>query len=59
MSYRVIQWSTGELGRKAIAGIVGHPELELAGTWVFSEDKDGRDVGEVCGLAPLGVRTTR
>jgi 4-hydroxy-tetrahydrodipicolinate reductase len=59
MSYRVIQWSTGELGRKAIAGIVGHPDLELAGTWVFSEDKDGRDVGEVCGRAPLGVRTTR
>jgi 4-hydroxy-tetrahydrodipicolinate reductase len=59
MAYKVIQWATGEIGRNAVAGIVGHPDLELVGAWVHSKDKDGRDVGELCGLGPLGVRTTR
>ena len=31
MSYRVIQWSTGNVGTFALRCIVGHPELELAG----------------------------
>jgi hypothetical protein len=59
MTYRVIQWATGGLGSKAVAGIVGHPDLELVGTWVHSVEKDGRDVGELCGLQPLGVLATR
>lgn len=58
MPYRVIQWATGEVGSNAVAAIAGHPELELVGTWVHSEKKQGRDVGELCGLAPLGVITT-
>lgn len=58
MSYRVIQWATGEIGRNAVAGITVHPELELVGTWVHSEDKAGRDVGELCGLGALGVSAT-
>lgn len=59
MTYRVIQWATGEIGSNAVAGIAGHPDLELVGTWVHSPDKEGRDVGELCGLQPLGVRATR
>jgi hypothetical protein len=59
MKYRVVQWSTGNLGRAAIEGIVAHPELELVGVWVHSEEKEGRDAGEVCGIEPLGVRTSR
>ncbi len=59
MAYRVIQWATGDIGKSAVAGIVGHPDLELVGAWVHSEEKDGRDVGEICGLKPLGVRATR
>jgi 4-hydroxy-tetrahydrodipicolinate reductase len=59
MTYRVIQWATGGLASKAVAGIVGHRDLELVGAWVHSEDKEGRDVGEICGLAPIGVAGTR
>ena len=59
MSLRVIQWATGNVGRAAIQGISSHPELELVGTWVHSEAKEGRDAGELCGLAPLGVQATR
>ena len=46
------------MGRAAIAGVVAHPELELVGCWVHSPDKAGRDVGELCGLGPIGVRAT-
>lgn len=58
MAYRVIQWATGNVGRAAIEGIVAHPELELAGVWVHGAEKAGRDAGEICGLAPLGVAAT-
>ena len=58
-TYRVIQWATGRLGTAAVTGIVGHRDLELVGAWVHSQEKEGRDVGELCGLEPLGVRATR
>src|SRR5207245_1911166 len=52
MPYRVIQWSTGNVGRFALRCIVGHPELELVGLWVHGAAKAGKDAGELCGLAP-------
>lgn len=58
-TYRVIQWATGRLGTAAVAGIVSHRDLKLVGAWVHSEEKEGRDVGELCGLEPLGVYSTR
>lgn len=58
MKFRIIQWATGGVGRSAIEAIVRHPELELAGCWVHSPAKDGRDAGELAGLPPLGVRAT-
>ncbi len=58
MTYRVIQWATGGVGRAAVQAIVSHPELELVGAWVHNGEKAGRDVGEICGLDPLGVAAT-
>ncbi|MBM4267039.1 MAG: diacylglycerol kinase [Deltaproteobacteria bacterium] len=58
MPYRVIQWSTGNVGRYALRAILGHPELELAGVWVSGESKVGRDAGELAGVAPCGVKAT-
>ena len=58
MTYRVIQWATGNVGKLAIQAIARHPELELAGVWVHDEAKVGRDAGEIAGIAPLGVRAT-
>jgi hypothetical protein len=55
MTYRVIQWATGGVGRAAIEGVLDHPDLELVGCWVHSADKDGRDVGELIGREPIGV----
>jgi hypothetical protein len=57
--YRVIEWSTGHVGRHAIAGIDAHPDLELTGLWVSSAAKEGRDAGELAGLGrDLGVKAT-
>ena len=38
--------------------MLAHPELELVGCWVHSPEKVGRDVGELCGMAPIGVHAT-
>lgn len=56
--YRVIQWSTGNVGRLALRGIINHPALELAGVLVHSESKAGLDAGELCGLPSTGVIAT-
>lgn len=58
MKLRVVQWATGGVGAAAIKGILEHPDLELAGCWVHSADKAGRDVGEIIGCPALGVIAT-
>jgi len=58
MTLKVVEWSTGTVGRHAIAGILARPELELVGVWVSSAAKDGKDVGELAGLDPLGIAAT-
>ncbi len=58
MTYRVALWGTGWAGRQAIPGILEHPDLELAGTYVTSPEKDGRDVGELAGVSPIGLLAT-
>src|SRR5918992_161818 len=56
---RVVVWSTGTIGRHAIAGIDAHPDLELVGVWVSNPDKAGKDAGELAELGrELGIRAT-
>ena len=58
-SYRVVAWSTGNVGKHAIAGIDARPDLELVGVWVSNPDKVGKDAGELAGLGrTLGVAAT-
>ncbi|MFN8018716.1 MAG: hypothetical protein U0P45_11395 [Acidimicrobiales bacterium] len=59
MSIRVIQWATGTVGIHAVPAIAAHPDLELAGLWVHSDSKAGRDAGELCGGPALGVTATQ
>jgi len=56
--YRVIQWSTGNVGRYALRQILDHPELELAGLWVHNPSKQGRDAGTFCDRPPTGIHAT-
>jgi hypothetical protein len=41
MTYKIVQWGTGNLGKLAVQSILKHPDLELIGTWVSSSEKAG------------------
>jgi hypothetical protein len=58
MAYRVVQWTTGNVGQRSVRAIVANPELELVGCYAWGADKAGRDVGELCGMEPLGITAT-
>jgi hypothetical protein len=55
---RVVQWTTGNVGRRSVRAIVAHPGLELVGCYAWSPDKVGVDVGELCGIEPIGCAAT-
>ena len=57
--YKVVQWATGNIGSHSLRAVINHPNLDLVGLYVYSEDKEGRDAGELAGTAPTGVRATR
>ncbi len=58
MKRRIVVWGTGFVGRLVIPEIVAHPGFELVGVGVSNPDKVGKDVGEICGIAPLGLAAT-
>jgi 4-hydroxy-tetrahydrodipicolinate reductase len=56
---RVIQWGTGNAGRKALSGILRHPELELVGVHAHSPAQVGKDAAELCDWPkPTGIRAS-
>lgn len=55
---RIVQWTTGNVGQRSVRAIVAHPDHELVGCYAWSPDKVGRDVGELCGIDPIGVAAT-
>jgi hypothetical protein len=56
--YRVVQWTTGNVGKSSVEAIAANPTLELVGCYAWSPDKAGRDVGELVGIEPLGITAT-
>jgi hypothetical protein len=58
MPERVVQWTTGNVGKRSVRAVVARPDLELVGCYAWSADKVGRDVGELCGIDPVGVTAT-
>jgi hypothetical protein len=58
MAIRVVQWTTGNVGKRSVRAVVAHPDLELVGCYAWSDDKVGVDVGELCGIDPVGVAAT-
>ena len=57
-TYRVAQWATGNIGSYALKGVIQHPQMQLAGVFVYGADKVGRDAGELCKLPATGVKAT-
>ena len=58
MAIRVVQWTTGNVGRESVKAIAANPGLELVGCYAWSDRKVGIDAGELAGIAPLGVAAT-
>jgi 2,4-diaminopentanoate dehydrogenase len=58
MPYRVIQWSSGNVGRHVVAAVAERADLKLVGMYVYAPTTVGRDAGEVAGVGNLGVKAT-
>lgn len=57
---RVIQWTTGNIGRRSLHAIIGRPDMELVGVYAHGADKVGVDAAELAGWAsgPTGITAT-
>jgi hypothetical protein len=55
---RVVQWTTGNVGKRAVRAVVAHTGMELVGCYAWSADKVGVDVGTLVGIDPVGVLAT-
>ncbi|WP_319455629.1 MULTISPECIES: dihydrodipicolinate reductase [unclassified Mycobacterium] len=56
---RVVQVSTGNVGRHSLRALIGRPDLELVGVHAASPNKIGHDAAELCGLTdPSGIIAT-
>lgn len=56
---RVIQWTTGNIGRRSAHAILARPDMELVGVYAHGADKVGKDAAELCGWPePTGVIAT-
>lgn len=58
MVYKVIQWGAGSIDPIAVRHFAENPTYELVGVYVPGKDEVDRDVGELVGIAPLGVLTS-
>ena len=56
---RVIQWTTGNVGRRSLHAILSRPDLELVGVYAHGPDKIGVDASTLAGFPePSGVLAT-
>lgn len=55
---KIIQWGTGTAGKLTAQAVHESPDFELAGCYVYTDAKNGLDVGDICGIGPIGVTAT-
>ncbi len=56
---RVVQFSTGNVGKHSLRAVIGRPDLELVGVHAAGPAKIGRDAADLCGLSePTGIVAT-
>src|ERR1700743_455274 len=56
--HRVVLWATGGIGSIAIRTVTNRPDIELVGVWVHSDEKVGKDAGELANGEPIGLKAT-
>ena len=56
---KVIQWTTGNIGKRSLHAIIGRDDMELVGVYAHGADKLGVDAAELAGWPePTGVAAT-
>jgi len=56
--YEVVQWSTGNIGTRALGILLDRDDLDVVGVHAFGADKVGRDAGALADRSPTGVTAT-
>jgi hypothetical protein len=56
--YRVVQWSTGNIGRRALGVLLDRDDFDVVGVHAFGADKVGEDAGVLADRPPVGVAAT-
>lgn len=56
--YRVVQWSTGNIGSRALGALLDRDDFDVVGVYAFGSDKVGRDAGVLAEQSPAGVAAT-
>src|SRR3954467_3897807 len=59
MTYRVISWATGFIGKTCLRAVLDSPECELVGLYVYGEGKAGKDAGAIARRPLTGVTPPR
>lgn len=56
---RVIQWATGAVGTEMVTAVLDHrTDIEYVGARVYTQSKDGVDLGTLVGRSAIGVAAT-
>jgi hypothetical protein len=58
MTYRIIQWMTGDVGQVGVRHFVENPVFDLVGVLVHTPEKVGKDAGDIVGIPATGVIAT-
>lgn len=56
--YRVVQWSTGNIGKRALGILLDRDDFDVVGVHALGAEKVGRDAGPLAGRPPIGVTAT-
>ncbi|HTY32616.1 dihydrodipicolinate reductase [Mycobacterium sp.] len=57
-AYRVVQWSTGNIGKRALGILLDRDDIDVVGVHAMGADKVGCDAGVLADRPPAGVTAT-
>lgn len=55
MTYKVIQWYTGDIAKRQVRYMYRRDDIEIVGAVAHHPEKEGLDIGELAGVGSLGV----
>jgi hypothetical protein len=56
--YRIVQWSTGNIGTRALGVMLDRDDFDVVGVHAFGPEKVGCDAGTLVDRPPIGVAAT-